>query len=428
MVPLSAVADVNLPGRMKAIEVDKEVGTPFLSASQVFEIRPTPRKWLAVRKTPNAEDLVAPRGTILVSRSGNVGRVIAANSKHAGMLLTDDLFRVTPLRESARGWIYACLSSPAVRSMMVSAQYGHVVKHLQPSHLRDLPVPVQSVTDLRRFERGFERALEYRDGAHECLLAAERILLDRLPSLNAPSERMFTLDSLSIDSGRRRLEGSYHAPEPRAIIAAMQRDADAVVQLRDVTDGIWWMSRYRRTFGSAGFPYASADDLFSVGLRSQKRVLLPKDKAETYRAKPGWIVMACSGQTYGLLGASILIQEEQSSLVLTHDLLRIVPSPTEVRPAFLAAFLGHPQLGRVLATRYAYGTSVPHLEPSDIAEVPVPRFDDGAEKQVADLLQESTQMTQRAEDAEAELIRSADRDVRVAAGLAGDAAGSGTAF
>ena len=111
LVPLSAVANVNLPGRLKGIEVDKAVGTPFISASQVFESRPTPRKWLAIRKTPNADELVAPRGTILVSRSGNVGRVIAANSKHAGMLLTDDLFRVTPLQESARGWIYAYLST-----------------------------------------------------------------------------------------------------------------------------------------------------------------------------------------------------------------------------------------------------------------------------------------------------------------------------
>ena len=199
----------------------------------------------------------------------------------------------------------------------------------------------------------------------------------------------------------------------------MRRDAEAVVRLRDVTDRIWWMARYKRTFGSDGLPYASADELFSVGLRNQKRVLLPQDKAETYKAQPGWIVMACSGQTYGLLGASVLIQEEQSNLVLTHDLLRIVPSLDEIRPAFLAAFLGHPQLGRVLARRYAYGTSVPHLEPSDIAELPVPRFDDGVEKQVADLFQESARLTQRAEDAEAELIRNADRDVRVAARLAG---------
>ena len=208
LVPLSAVADVNLLGRLKGIEVDKEVGTPFLSASQVFEIRPTPRKWLAIRKTPNANELFAPRGTILVSRSGNVGRVIAANSKHAGMFVTDDLFRVTPLRESARGWIYAYLSSPAARSMMVSVQYGHVVKHLQPSHLRELPVLERSVTDVRRFEQGFEQALEYRDAAHQRLLAAEQILLDRLPSWNTASGRTFTLSSSSFDGGRRRLEGA----------------------------------------------------------------------------------------------------------------------------------------------------------------------------------------------------------------------------
>ena len=136
--------------------------------------------------------------------------------------------------------------------MMVSAQYGHVVKHLQPSHLRELPVLERSVTDLRRFEQGFERALDYRDAAHQRLLAAEQILLDRLPSLERCLRRTFTLSSLSIDGGRRRMEGAFPAPEPRAIVAAMRRDAKTVIHLRDVTDRIWWMSRYKRTFRSDG--------------------------------------------------------------------------------------------------------------------------------------------------------------------------------
>ena len=417
LLPLSELAAINLPGRLKGIEVDKAVGTPFISASQVFQDRPTPRKWLATRRTPNYDELFAPRGTILVSRSGNVGRVIAANVKHDGMLLTDDLFRVTPHREAARGWIYAFLSSPLTRSMMVSAQYGHIVKHLQPSHLGDLLVPVRSDADLHRYGQGFEEALAYRDAAHQRLLAAERILLNNLPSLGATSGRTFTLKSLAFDSGRRRLDGAFHAPEPRAIVAAMHRDADSVMKLRDVTDRVWWMSRYKRTFRSDGMPYASADDLFSVGSKGRKRVLMPKDRAETYKAKPGWIVMACSGQTYGLLGASILIQSEQSDLVLTHDLLRITPRFAEIRPAYLAAFLGHPRLGRVLATRYAYGTSVPHLDPSDIAEMPIPRFNDRVENDVANLFEESARLTRQAKNAETELIRRADRDVSIAARL-----------
>ena len=47
-VAFSTRARVWQPSRLKGIQVSAEVGTPFLSATQVFNVHPRPRKWLAL--------------------------------------------------------------------------------------------------------------------------------------------------------------------------------------------------------------------------------------------------------------------------------------------------------------------------------------------------------------------------------------------
>ena len=45
---LETVARVLAAGTSQGIQVARDHGVPFLAATQVFDIRPTPRKWLAL--------------------------------------------------------------------------------------------------------------------------------------------------------------------------------------------------------------------------------------------------------------------------------------------------------------------------------------------------------------------------------------------
>src|SRR5687768_7159605 len=79
---LGDLAKVWMPGRLKGIQVSRDYGTPFLAASQVFDPRPRPRKWLALEKTADAKDRFVSAGTILVTCSGSVGRATLAYAPH----------------------------------------------------------------------------------------------------------------------------------------------------------------------------------------------------------------------------------------------------------------------------------------------------------------------------------------------------------
>src|SRR5579859_5681706 len=123
-VPLRNAAHTWQPGRLKGILVSPDFGVPFLAATQVFDCRPVPRKWLSVDRIDDPEELYVSSGTVLVTRSGTVGRATLAHTPHDGILISDDLLRVEPRREDWRGWIYAYLRAPQGRSMMKAAQYG----------------------------------------------------------------------------------------------------------------------------------------------------------------------------------------------------------------------------------------------------------------------------------------------------------------
>src|SRR5690625_6626906 len=120
------------------------------------------------------------------------------------------------------------------------------------------------------------------------------------------------------------------------------------------------MTRFKRYFGDGGIPYVSADELFSINPTGSKRILLSdedKGKAE-YRVWVCWIVMARSGQIYGLNGSAMLTTTQHKRQFISDDLIRIIPDASKIRPGYLLTALTHPTLGRPLVIRNTYGTSI----------------------------------------------------------------------
>jgi hypothetical protein len=70
--------------------------------------------------------------------------------------------------------------------------------------------------------------------------------------------------------------------------------------------------------------------------------------------------------------------------------------------------LGHPTLGRPLVVRNAYGSSIPHLDPHDIAATPIVRLDEGLEIEVADAAEDAVRLREEADRLENALAYEAE--------------------
>lgn len=407
-LPLSSFARIWQPLRLKGIQVGASEGTPFLAATQVFDIRPTPRKWLALERTSAATERFVHPGQILVTCSGAVGRATLACSPHANTLISHDLLRVDAREASMRGWIYAYLRSPQARAMMSGAQYGHIIKHLETAHLDALPVPEVDATTAADFDRRVARLLDLRDESYRRILEAERLYAEAFgPVTSLVNEAAFSCKASHLTSGRRRLEANFHAPEVTAILRRIKSIGSANTA-NEITERVWWMTRFKRFFGEGGLPYVSADELFSTNSTETKRILVDDgDKHEDYFVREGWLVMACSGQVYGLNGSVMMMTHRHEGQFFSHDLIRIIPDKDQIRPGYLLTALTHPTLGRPLVIRNAYGTSIPHLDPADVRDITVVRFPTAIENAIADHAEASAETRAEADELEQKLAEDA---------------------
>jgi|ERR1039458_4868054 hypothetical protein len=66
--------------------VSRQFGTPFLAATQVFDVQPIPRKWLALAKTSDDSNRFVKPGMILITCSGSVGRPTLGYAVHENIL------------------------------------------------------------------------------------------------------------------------------------------------------------------------------------------------------------------------------------------------------------------------------------------------------------------------------------------------------
>ena len=90
------------------------------------------------------------------------------------------------------------------------------------------------------------------------------------------------------------------------------------------------------------------------------------------------------------------------SSFFSHDLVRIASKTECIRSGYLFTVLGHPSLGRPLTIRNAYGTSIPHLDPEDIARTPIVWLGADREQAIADAMERAIELSVEADALESQ--------------------------
>ena len=131
-------------------------------------------------------------------------------------------------------------------------------------------------------------------------------------------------------------------------------------------------NRFVRTaFLDAGVPLIGSEELFSFNLEIDK--FLPQSVATpelfVHREK---FTMALMSQPHGIMVSWTSLTAWHEHNTITEDARRIVPK--NIRPGYLLVALGHPTLGRPLVLLATFGTSIPHVDPDWLGDVPVIRL------------------------------------------------------
>jgi len=411
--PFGELAQVWMPGRLKGIQVSREYGTPFLAATQVFDVRPVPRKWLSLDRTDDAVNRFVRQGMILVTCSGSVGRPTIAYAPHEHMLISHDLLRIEAISPQDRGWIYAYLHSRQTRAMAIGAHYGHIIKHLETSHIEALPIPTVDDDMAADFARRVERILELRNDGYRLTLEAELRFEKAVGSISIEDwgEKGFTVRALqAFASGRRRMDATIHNPGVSTIRGHLGQHGEGFTSVTDAGYDVWLPTRFRRVPAEDGVPLVDSADLTEVNPDLTKKIA-DGDFGDPYqgRVKSGWILMARSGQTYGIIGTAVMAEADLEDKVISDHVMRIKPKKdASIRPGYLLTALSHPFFGRPLVKSIAYGSSIPEIEVTDIEAFEVVRLKVPEESAIAELAEESARARATADVMEREIAADAE--------------------
>ncbi|MCY3606460.1 MAG: hypothetical protein OXH45_11995 [Gammaproteobacteria bacterium] len=411
---LSAVARTWQPSRLKGIQIAPEHGTPFLTATQVFDVRPIPRKWLAIDRTPEHRQRLADHGEILLTRSGNVGRATLAQLTIKDVLISDDLLRFEFMEKEWWGWIYAYLRAPTVRKMMKAAEYGHIIKHLETHHLNSLPVVRVDGQKRAQFGAKAREILDLRDRAYLLTAEAEQLFEQYFGAFEATDlgETGFIFGAGAIFSARRRMDAWHHNPAVMALEDHLARQARSWNEIGELGFDVWLPTRFRRVAARDGVEFLDSSDLFEINPDITKRIA-DGDFRDPHngRVERGWVLLARSGQIYGLNGSAMLSGQLHENKVISDDIIRIAPRDPRCRSGYLLVAMTHPTLGRPRVKALPYGSSIPHIEVEDVRCLSIPRLAERAEEDIADRAEEAARLRDRADELETRLAESADAEV-----------------
>jgi hypothetical protein len=393
---LSEMARSWQPSRLKGIQVSRTYGTPFLAATQVFDVRPIPRKWLSLDRTDDAAKRFVQPGVIVVTCSGSVGRPTLAYAAHENILISHDLLRVEALQKRDWGWIYAYLHAPQTRAMTKSVHYGHIIKHLETSHLDALPVPTVDEEIRDGFLERVQRILDLRNRSYNLTLEAEAQFEKALGSVTVKDwgEQGFTLKAKSFFSGRRRLDAAVHNPGAEGVRKHLAKHGNGFTAFGDAGFDIWVPGRYKRIPAEDGVVYRDSADLLEVSPDLTKRFAdCSFGDGFQGRVRNGWILIPCSGQVYGIIGTATLGTEALDNQVVSNHVVRAAPRKDSIPVGYVMTALSHPLFGRPLVKSLAFGSSVPEIDPDDLAALEIVRLSANEELAIAQLAEASAQDT-----------------------------------
>lgn len=133
-----------LPGRFTRVYVQEGQGAVYFTGKHMLELDPEAKRHLAFSKhvTRIRNQLSIKENMLLISCSGNLGKVVLCPKHWDGWVMTHDIIRLLPANRDMAGFIAVYLNTPYGQELIKRNSYGAVVPHIEDHHICSVPFPL----------------------------------------------------------------------------------------------------------------------------------------------------------------------------------------------------------------------------------------------------------------------------------------------
>ena len=133
-----------LPSRFKRVYVEEGHGVVFFGGKQISELDPNNKKYLSIgqHREKIKDDLEIRPNSILITRSGTVGKVAIVPEHWDGWIPNEHVIRIVPASDEIAGYLCAWLSSDYAYPLITRYIYGAVVDEINVKQVAAISIPL----------------------------------------------------------------------------------------------------------------------------------------------------------------------------------------------------------------------------------------------------------------------------------------------
>ncbi|WP_158829014.1 methylation-associated defense system restriction endonuclease subunit S MAD5 [Mucilaginibacter lacusdianchii] len=347
----------------------KDFGHIFYSASDLFKLELESGKYVSKKHSPHLAELELRANWILITRSGTLGKVFYTTANHDGKIGTDDLVRINPAeKEIKRGYLYAFLASRYGYGLITQSSYGGVVKHIEPHHIKDIPIPILPESKQKLINDLIIKSSNLRVEANVLIKDAVTSLESALPTVIF--DKIYITNIKSRTAHNSRLEATFNTNSIQKFYDEVAKNGIPTYTIKELskevfTPGIF--KRIRTEKAENGIPFFSGSDLLSHYPVSENHLSRKMKNISNYILKEGWIAI----QDAGTIGYVSYITDFLDGVSATNNLVRIVPNARKNYNEYIFCFL-KTSVGQKLLKTLEFGSVQKHIDNNQISNFCVP--------------------------------------------------------
>ncbi|MCY3972754.1 MAG: restriction endonuclease subunit S [Candidatus Dadabacteria bacterium] len=372
--------------RFKRVYVSQGDGIPLILPSQITEICPKANKFISSETDFDIETAKVKRGQILLTRSGTVGVVAFVSDTLDGKYLSDDVIRI---EAQYPGYIYTYLKSKMGRLLVETNNYGAVISHIEPEHLKNIPVPNPPPTIKRRIHNLIEESFKLRDESNKLMDEAQHLLKNelKLPDIEKIQYKAKQFDqtagvmNYSVPNSElsNRFDGSYHIPIVREIERHITKNAKEVTQIGDerISQSVILPGRFKRVYveEGRGVVFFGGKQIFELDPSNKKYPCFNNYLSVIHHAdritnqltlNENMTLITCSGT----IGKVCIVPKHWEGWTANQHIIRVVPADRSIA-GYLHAWLSS-DYSYHLITRFTYGAVVDEIDDEHVLQVSIP--------------------------------------------------------
>ena len=368
------------PGRYKRIYNENGTGEPFYLPSQLEEIYPKPAKYISPLTAVSLQNDRIKANTLLLSRSGTIGKCTISSKTTIDKLFSDDVIRVSFKDNTDLGYVYAFLNTETGLLILQSNNYGAVIDHIEPEHLANIPIPNAPKELKEAIHNLIVESYDLRDKSNDLIDKAQTLLYKelQLPDINTIKGKNYVVDrgfknyvvKVSQLNGR---DGSYHVPEVEEIIKEISKNAAEVTTLGDkrISSDVILPGRFKRIYVDKdhGVPFFGGKQLLSLNPTNIKYLSLTHHEGRI-ESQLQLSKNMCLVTRSGTIGKVMIVPSHWEGWVANEHCIRLTPASNNIA-GYIYAWLDSPY-AKPLIVRNTYGAVVDEIDDNQLSTVAIP--------------------------------------------------------